>query len=165
MSDLQKITTEQMDAVGVVSAPDVLNGTTAENKGVFDKMARELIVPEHNKVVEKVNGLKKSVQYGSEDVKFLRLNADRVLEVSTDGSVWQATGSGGHIIVDAAGTVLPQRGRMQFAEGTVEDDGTQTVVHGVKGDTGPQGLQGPVSYTHIRAHETLSDLLCRLLRA
>ena len=143
MSDLQKITTEQMDAVGVVSAPDVLNGTTAENKGVFDKMARELIVPEHNKVVEKVNGLKKSVQYGSEDVKFLRLNADRVLEVSTDGSVWQATGSGGHIIVDAAGTVLPQRGRMQFAEGTVEDDGTQTVVHGVKGDTGPQGPTGP----------------------
>ena len=65
MSDLQKITTEQMDAVGVVSAPDVLNGTTVENKGVFDKMARELIVPEHNKVVEKVNGLKKSVQTGS----------------------------------------------------------------------------------------------------
>ena len=29
--------------------------------------------------------------------------------------------------------------------------------------TGREGDQGPVSYTHLRAHETVLDLVCRLL--
>ena len=78
--------------------------------------------------------------------KYLRLNADKVLEVSTDGNVWQATGSSGHIIIDKDGKQLPQRSRMKFAGSVVTDDGTNTVVQGVKGDkgdTGATGAQGP----------------------
>ena len=74
--------------------------------------------------------------------KYIRLNADRVLETSQDGVTWQASGSAGHIIMDHAGETLPQRGRMQFDNCEVSDDGTKTIVHGVKGDTGPQGEQG-----------------------
>lgn len=74
--------------------------------------------------------------------KYIRLNADRVLETSQDGVTWQASGSAGHIIMDPAGNTLPQRGRMQFDNCEVSDDGTKTIVHGVKGDTGPQGEQG-----------------------
>lgn len=74
--------------------------------------------------------------------KYIRLNADRVLETSQDGVTWQASGSAGHIIMDPAGETLPQRGRMQFDNCEVSDDGTKTIVHGVKGDTGPQGEQG-----------------------
>ena len=74
--------------------------------------------------------------------KYIRLNADRVLETSQDGVTWQASGSAGHIIMDPSGETLPQRGRMQFDNCEVSDDGTKTIVHGVKGDTGPQGEQG-----------------------
>lgn len=81
--------------------------------------------------------------------KYMRLNADKVLEVSADGTAWQATGSSGHLIIDAMGTALPQRSRMQFMNGTVTDDGTKTIITGVKGDkgdtgaTGATGAQGP----------------------
>lgn len=74
--------------------------------------------------------------------KYIRLNADRVLETSQDGVTWQASGSAGHIIMNPAGETMPQRGRMQFDNCEVSDDGTKTIVHGVKGDTGPQGEQG-----------------------
>ena len=33
----------------------------------------------------------------------------------------------------------------------------------VTGQARPVGLQIPVSYTHLRAHETVLDLVCRLL--
>ena len=59
MSDLQKITDEQMDAVGVVSAPDVLTGTPSENKNVFDKMVRQLIAPAYNQAVDAIVSAKK----------------------------------------------------------------------------------------------------------
>lgn len=74
--------------------------------------------------------------------KYIRLNADRVLETSQDGVTWQASGSSGHIIMNPAGETMPQRGRMQFDNCEVSDDGTKTIIHGVKGDTGPQGEQG-----------------------
>lgn len=60
MSDLQKITEQQMDAVGVVSAPDVLSGTTSENKAVFDKMVRQLVAPAYNAAVDTINALEET---------------------------------------------------------------------------------------------------------
>ena len=142
MSELQKITQEQMDAVGVVSAPDVLSGTNTENKAVFDKMARELLVPEHNKVVEKVNGISDAGKYRGSGIRCVRLNSDRVIETSETGEEWEATGSSGHIVIDQDGVQLPQRSRLKFADCEVEDDGTQTVVYGIVGPQGPKGDQG-----------------------
>ncbi len=74
--------------------------------------------------------------------KYIRLNADKVLEVSTDGENWQATGSSGHLILDPDGVALPQRSRMQFTNGTVEDVDGVTVITGVKGDPGAIGPKG-----------------------
>ena len=79
--------------------------------------------------------------------KYLRLNSDKVLEVSADGETWQATGSSGHLIIDAEGKELPQRSRMKFASGTVTDDGTQTIVTGTKGDKGEKGDKGDTGET------------------
>ena len=86
-------------------------------------------------------------------MKYIRRNNDKVLETSTDGNIWEATGSSGHVIVDAAGSVMPQRSRMQFANGTVEDKNGVTVVHGAKGDKGDKGEkgdQGPKGETGAR---------------
>jgi hypothetical protein len=86
----------------------------------------------------------------STDVKFIRLNVDNVIETSTNGTTWTATGSSGHIIINNEGTALPQRSRLKFLNTTISDDGTQTIVQGLTGPTGPtgpQGIQGPVGPT------------------
>ena len=152
-SQLKKITEQQMDAVGVVAAPNVLNGTPAENKAIFDRMVRQLIARSYNELVDVLQeaGVEHAalLPENAAGFRYIRLNADKVLEVSTDGTTWQATGSSGHLILDADGEELPQRSRMQFAGCEVTDDGTKTIIHGVKGDqgetgaTGPTGPQGP----------------------
>lgn len=72
-------------------------------------------------------------------LKYIRLSADKVLETSSDGVIWEATGSSGHVVLGPTGAELPQRARLQFANCEVTDTGTVTVVHGI---TGPQGIQG-----------------------
>ena len=37
---LEKITEQQMNEQGVCAAPDILNGTPAQNKALFDRMVR-----------------------------------------------------------------------------------------------------------------------------
>lgn len=161
-----KITSEQIAANGVVSAPDTLTGTAQENKAVFDKLVKQIVADAVNNLIDALSTagadeigtsegisvqdmLDKLVQYGSESLKHIRLNADGAIEVSADGQIWVATSSSGHVIVAPDGSILPQRSRMKFTEGSVTDDGTQTIVHGVqgpkgdKGDKGDQGIQGP----------------------
>ncbi len=65
MDALQKITEAQMDANGVCSAPNVLNGTVAQNKAVFDKMVRQLVAPAYNAAVDaigKINATETGIQ-------------------------------------------------------------------------------------------------------
>lgn len=52
---LKKITPAEMDANGVCSAPDVLTGTPAQNKAMFDKMVRKLVAPAYNAAVDAIN--------------------------------------------------------------------------------------------------------------
>ena len=103
-------------------------------------------------------GVETTVQLpaNSAGFKYIRLNSDKVLEVSTDGETWQATGSSGHLILDKDGKELPQRSRMRFMNGTVTDENGVTVITGVKGDkgdtgekgdTGDTGAQGPIGKT------------------
>ena len=54
---LEKITEQQMNEHGVCAAPDILNGTPAENKGIFDRMVRQLVAPAYNACVDVVNEL------------------------------------------------------------------------------------------------------------
>ena len=75
-------------------------------------------------------------------MNYIRLNDDGVLETSLDGVDWQATGSSGHLILDAEGNRLPQRSRLRFVNGTVTDENGVTVVTGVKGDQGEKGDKG-----------------------
>lgn len=132
---------------------DVGGMSSAELKAKFDEggaslktYINETLIPELEDL-----GVETSVQLpeNAAGFKYIRLNSDKVLEVSTDGTTWQATGSSGHLILDKDGTELPQRSRMQFMNGTVTDDGSKTIITGVKGDkgdtgaTGATGAQGP----------------------
>lgn len=61
---LEKITEQQMNEHGVCAAPDILNGTPAENKGIFDRMVRQLVAPAFNACVDAV----KEVETAQEEI-------------------------------------------------------------------------------------------------
>ena len=52
---IKKITEAEMDAKGVCASPDVLEGTVAENKAVFDRMVRQIVAPAYNACAEAVD--------------------------------------------------------------------------------------------------------------
>lgn len=141
-----KITDADITSKGVQASPDQLGGTAEENKKVFDRLTSGPVREGHNNLIDALiaAGVERAVLLpdNAGGFKYIRLNSDKVLEVSTDGSTWQATGSSGHLIYDKNGVQLPQRSRMRFSNSEVTDDGVYTIVNGIKGDTGPQGVQG-----------------------
>lgn len=153
------------ERVGVIGQDTTPNLSASEMQYSVEAVVREVVIPAHNSLVDALNALTSAASVGATDangvastvqaelekrlisgnVKYIRLNGDKVLETSEDGVVWEATGSSGHVIVKPDGTIAPQRSRMKFTNGVVSDDGTQTVItslKGDKGDQGPQGVQG-----------------------
>lgn len=61
----KKITDSQMTANGVVSAPDRLTGTAAQNKAVFDKLIRAVVSEALNGVIDEIVGSTGSAQIGT----------------------------------------------------------------------------------------------------
>lgn len=140
-----KITDADITSKGVQASPDQLSGTAEENKKVFDRLTSGPVRDGHNKLIDALValGVEQLIQYGSEDIKYIRLNADEHIEVSSDGATWTEVASSGHLIYDAAGRQMPQRSRLKFGGASVvTDDGTYTIVSGVKGDKGETGAKG-----------------------
>ena len=140
-----KITDADITSKGVQASPDQLSGTAEENKKVFDRLTSGPVRDGHNKLIDALValGVEQLIQYGSEDIKYIRLNADEHIEVSSDGATWTEVASSGHLIYDAAGRQMPQRSRLKFGGASVvTDDGTYTIVSGVKGDKGDTGAKG-----------------------
>lgn len=140
-----KITDADITGKGVQASPDQLSGTAEDNKKVFDRLTSGPVRDGHNKLIDALValGVEQLIQYGSEDVKYIRLNVDEHIEVSSDGATWTEVASSGHLIYDAAGQQMPQRSRLKFGGASVvTDDGTYTIVSGVKGDKGETGAKG-----------------------
>lgn len=122
---------------------DVGGLSAADLKAKFDEGGEALKQYINNVLLPLLETLGvESITRSGNGVSYLRLNDDNVLEVSTDGINFEATGSSGHLILDANNNILPQRSRMKFANGTVTDDGTNTIITGMKGDTGEKGEKG-----------------------
>lgn len=150
------------DRVGVIGQDTTPNLSASEMQYSVEAVVREVVIPAYNSLVDALNALTAAASVGATDangvastvqaelekrlisgnVKYIRLNGDKVLETSEDGVVWEATGSSGHVIVKPDGTIAPQRSRMKFTNGVVSDDGTQTIITSLKGDKGDQGEQG-----------------------
>lgn len=140
-----KITDADITGKGVQASPDQLSGTAEDNKKVFDRLTSGPVRDGHNKLIDALValGVEQLIQYGSEDIKYIRLNVDEHIEVSSDGATWTEVASSGHLIYDAAGQQMPQRSRLKFGGASVvTDDGTYTIVSGVKGDKGDTGAKG-----------------------
>ena len=78
----------------------------------------------------------------SDNIPYIRLNNNKVIETSTDGVTWEATGPVGHLIVKSDGTLMAQRDRLKFNNTVITDSPAtnETIIQGI---TGPQGIQGP----------------------
>lgn len=130
---------------------DVGGMTSAELKNKFDEGGKALQTYMNETLIPALEnlGVETAVLLPQNEAgfKYIRLNSDKVLEVSTDGKVWQATGSSGHLIIGPDGQALPQRSRMQFTNGTVTDQNGVTVITGVKGDKGEKGDKGDTGDT------------------
>ena len=130
---------------------DVGGLTSAELKAKFDEGGKALQTYMNETLIPALEylGVETAVLLPQNEAgfKYIRLNSDKVLEVSTDGKTWQATGSSGHLILGPDGQALPQRSRMQFTSGTVTDQNGVTVVTGVKGDKGEKGDKGDTGDT------------------
>lgn len=155
-------TDENGNRLGVIGQDTTPNLDVPEMQFSVEAVLRKVAIPAHNSLVDALNALTAAENIGAktengdastvqaeilrrliaDGINYIRLNDDKVLETSADGVTWEATGSSGHIIVKPDGTVAPQRSRMKFVNGTVTDDGTQTIITGLKGDTGPQGEKG-----------------------
>ena len=95
------------------------DGVTAEElKAWFDSNSNVEIKKAINALADFLIALT-----NNEEIKGIRINDDNVIEVTTDGTSWEATGSSGHVILDRFGAALPQRSRLKFLNGTVTDDG------------------------------------------
>ena len=100
--DNYKITQGDIETKGVVAAPDVLTGDPKENKKLFDRLIREAVAVQFNALIDKLkeNGVENILQSGSDNVKYLRMNGEFLLEASADGIVWYTTGEEGKFSYD-----------------------------------------------------------------
>ena len=90
---------------------DVGGLTAAELKAKFDEGGEDLKEYINNTLLPALEslGVERTVQMAEENgVKYLRVNADNVLEVSADGESWTATGAYYYVTNPSAGSVLYQ---------------------------------------------------------
>lgn len=142
---------------------DVGGMTSAELKDKFDEGGKALQSYMNETLIPALEnlGVETAVLLPENEAgfKYIRLNADKVLEVSMDGNVWQATGSSGHLIIGPDGQALPQRSRMQFTNGTVTDQNGVTVVTGPDGKSAYQtAVEAGYSGTETAFNTALKDV-------
>lgn len=138
---MNEIKQKDYDGIGISFRNNPLGLPVQEAKEAFDELPI-WIIGKLNEFIIEYNGYHPEKQVSSDDIKGIRLNQDNVLEITLDGTTWEATGSSGHLILDKDGTVMPQRARMQFVDSMVTDNGNVTLVQGVKGDKGDKGDTG-----------------------
>ena len=113
MADLNKITDSDISSYGVVSSPDTLTGTAAENKAIFDKLIRECVKEIVNNAIDKINSMSGNVTD---------------IEAALNGKVDKITGKGlsSNDYTDAEQQKLE----------TIEAGAQQNTVSSVAGKTG-----------------------------
>lgn len=145
MADLfKKIEPADYADKGIRVKPNPLGLPVAEAQRAFDELVIDVSIPQFNILVDVLNNLQIDTRVPSENIKGIRINPDKVIEVTTDGIAYEATGSSGHIVEDGTGKEYPQRSRLQFKNVVVADDepNRRTVIEGVQGIQGEKGDKG-----------------------
>ena len=145
MADLfKKIEPADYANKGIRVKPNPLGLPVAEAQRAFDELVIDVSIPQFNIIVAVLNTPQIDTRVPSSNIKGIRINPDKVIEVTTDGIAYEATGSSGHIVEDSTGKAYPQRSRLQFKNVVVADDepNRRTVIEGVQGIQGEKGDKG-----------------------
>lgn len=124
---------------------DVGGLTAAQLKAKYDEAAGIIKTFLNNTLIPELtnDGVDSIVRsYDLASIKYIRLGTDDTIQISADGSAWTTVASSGHIVYDKDGNAAAQRSRLKFANSVVTDDGTYTIVNGIKGDKGDKGDTG-----------------------
>lgn len=153
-------TDSEGNRVGVIGQATTPPLSAGEMQYSVEAVLREIAIPAHNALVDALNNSGAAADMGAESfgkeastvqaeiakriissgIKFLRLNTYKEFETSVDGKTWEPVAPAGHVVIDGNGTAMTQRRKIKFDGATVEDDGTQTVVKGLKGDKPVKGV-------------------------
>lgn len=138
--------TKNMNIVSQLNVePNDIGGMSAvELQATFDEGGLSLQNYINNTLIPELeaSGVLEILRTKSGEMKYIRINGDGAIEISADNVTWVATASSGHVILDKNNAALPQRSRLKFTNSTVTDDGTVTIVEGIKGDKGDKGEKG-----------------------
>ena len=94
MSDLfNKIQPSDYANKGIRTKTNPLSLPVAEAQRAFDELSLDVIIPIFNAAIDVLNSLNLGARVSSGDIKGIRINADNVIEVTTDGETWVPTGS------------------------------------------------------------------------
>ncbi len=153
-------TDSEGNRVGVIGQATTPPLSAGEMQYSVEAVLREIAIPAHNALVDALNNSGAAADMGAESfgkeastvqaeiakriissgIKFLRLNTYKEFETSVDGKTWEAVAPAGHTVINGNGAAMTQRRKIKFDDATVEDDGTQTVVKGLKGDKPVKGV-------------------------
>lgn len=144
---LNKITDTQMSAYGVVSAPDVLKGTAAENKALFDRLIRNVVAVYFNEMVDKLTAKTGAGEIGSsggtiqDDLATLAAGVKSIaVEPATKNiivTMYDGTKQQYNIATETGGAVAEKSTTVEatmLASGWVENEYT-LIVDGVTADS------------------------------
>lgn len=124
---------------------DVGGLSAAQLKAKFDEAAGLIKNYLNNSLTQELDAAGVGAIVQSSDlsaIRYIRLGTDNTLQISSNGTTWTTIASSGHVIYDKNGNAVPQRSRMKFVNSEVTDDGTYTIVNGIKGDKGEKGDKG-----------------------
>ena len=165
----KKIVSYEVSIKDLSDTPSADGVSADQLKAMFDARTDDEVMSSVNGVIDELLDSGAAAQLGERDgtvqqaldacvrsdgVKAIRVDDDGFIEVSLDGQSWQAAGSGGHLILDAQGSAMPQRSRLQFENTGVRDENGATIVSAIvgargekgekgdKGDRGEQGIRG-----------------------
>lgn len=83
---LNLITDEEVNTFSVASAPTILNGTPQENKYIFDKLCREVVIPKLNALITAHMNVDEKVDDSIAEIHANRENIQELSETIPDAS-------------------------------------------------------------------------------
>lgn len=143
---LTKLTSDLNIIQALDDEPNDVGGlSAAQLKAKFDEAANAIKTYINNTLTSEldnsgIDSITRSADLST--IKYIRLGPDNTLQISADNAAWTTIASSGHIVYDNDGNALTQRSRLKFTNSVVSDDGTYTVVNGIKGDKGDTGATG-----------------------
>ena len=107
-----------------------------------NEVVRAGVNANYSDILKILQGQTVAITSPDSSVTYLKVDDDGFAFVSTDNEIWLPLSSTGHIILNSAGTEIPQRTKIQFTNTIITYDSDRITIQGLTGPQGAQGIQG-----------------------